>query len=71
MAVEGRLGCWSVHIREVGKYIQFEYSNVRMFECWNGGLEGLGGLEFIGKRCPLSNSNSHYPLTTNITRCAG
>ena len=24
--------------------------NARMFEYWNGGLEGLGGLEFRGKR---------------------
>ena len=28
-----------------------ECLNVRMLECWNGGLEGLGGLEFRGKRC--------------------
>jgi hypothetical protein len=40
-----------------------------MFECWNvrmGVLEGLGGLEsleFRGKRCPFSNSNSHLELT--------
>jgi hypothetical protein len=31
--------CWNVGM--------FECSNVRMFEWWNGGLEGLGGLESL------------------------
>ena len=33
-----------------------------MLECWNKGLEGLGCLEFRGKRYPLSNSNSELEL---------
>ena len=42
-----------------------ECLNDRMFECWNGGLGDLGGLEsleFRGKRCPFSNSNSRLEL---------
>ena len=40
-----------------------------MLECLNAGLEGLGGLEsleFRGKRCPFSNSNSHLELTIDV-----
>ena len=32
----------------------FECLNVRMLECLNGGLGGLVGLEFRGKRCPFA-----------------
>ena len=35
-------------IRYKGEHTR-ERVNVRMFECSNGGLEGLGGLEFRGK----------------------
>ena len=34
--------------------------NVRMLECWNGGLEGLGGLESLEFRVLSS-----LPLATN------
>ena len=44
----------------------FECLNVGMFECWNGGLEGLGGLESLeGKDVYSRTRTNHYPLSTN------
>ena len=44
-----------------------ECLNVGMFECWNGGLEGLGGLESLEFRVGSLESGvlPSLPLATN------